>query len=99
VLHCVKAIPARGLNNQQLAERLMLSLKTVRNHIVNIFSKGLVTDCAQALLRAREAGLCLGKGKEGDLLFIALLQIAAFYVYFSYFFPAISALSHKLLHR
>jgi DNA-binding NarL/FixJ family response regulator len=34
-----------------------LTLKTVRNHVSNIFSKLQVADRAQAVLRAREAGL------------------------------------------
>ena len=35
----------------------MLSPKTVRNHVSNIFSKLQVADRAQAIMRAREAGL------------------------------------------
>jgi len=37
--------------------RLGLSLKTVRNHVSNIVSKLQVADRAQAILRARDAGL------------------------------------------
>jgi DNA-binding NarL/FixJ family response regulator len=48
---------AQGLNNPQITERLMLSSKTVRNHISNIFSKLQVADRAQAIIRARHAGL------------------------------------------
>ena len=48
---------AHGLNNFQIAERLSLSAKTVRNHISNIFSKLQVADRAQAIIRAREVGL------------------------------------------
>jgi DNA-binding NarL/FixJ family response regulator len=33
------------------------SLKTVRNHLSNIFSKLQVADRAQAIIRARSAGL------------------------------------------
>lgn len=44
-----------------IAERLTLSPKTVSNHISNIFSKLQVADRAQAIIRAREAGL----GREG----------------------------------
>jgi DNA-binding NarL/FixJ family response regulator len=48
---------AQGLNNPQITERLILSSKTVRNHISNIFSKLQVADRAQAIIRARQAGL------------------------------------------
>jgi len=48
---------AQGLNNTQIAQRLFLSGKTVRNHVSNIFSKLQVADRAQAIVRAREAGL------------------------------------------
>lgn len=48
---------SQGLNNQEIAQKLVLSSKTVRNHITNIFSKLQVADRAQAIVRAREAGL------------------------------------------
>ncbi len=48
---------ARGRNNQQIAHELYLNPKTVRNHISNIFNKLQVADRAQAIIRAREAGL------------------------------------------
>ena len=48
---------AQGHNNPQIARRLVLSPKTVRNHVWNIFAKLQVTDRAQAIVRAREAGL------------------------------------------
>jgi len=48
---------AQGLNNTEIADRLTVSAKTVRNHISNIFSKLQVADRAQAIVRAREAGL------------------------------------------
>lgn len=48
---------AQGLNNSEIAQKLVLSPKTVRNHITNIFSKLQVADRAQAIVRAREAGL------------------------------------------
>jgi DNA-binding NarL/FixJ family response regulator len=40
-----------------IADRLYLSPKTVRNHISNVFLKLQVADRAQAIVRAREAGL------------------------------------------
>ena len=48
---------AAGKNNQEIAEELFLSLKTVRNYVSNIFTKLQVVDRAQAIVRAREAGL------------------------------------------
>lgn len=48
---------ARGLSNTEITQRLVLSPKTVRNHVSNIFSKLQVADRAQAIVRAREAGL------------------------------------------
>lgn len=48
---------ARGRTNEEIAAQLVLSLKTVRNHVSNIFNKLQVADRAQAILRAREAGL------------------------------------------
>ncbi len=46
--------------NPEIAKRLYLSPKTVRNHVSNIFTKLQVADRAQAIIRAREAGL--GRG-------------------------------------
>ena len=48
---------AQGSNNAEIAGRLVLSQKTVRNHVSNVFSKLQVADRAQAIIRAREAGL------------------------------------------
>ncbi len=48
---------AAGQNNMQIARQLAVSIKTVRNHLSNIFSKLQVADRAQAMIRAREAGL------------------------------------------
>lgn len=55
---------ARGENNQIIAQRLTISTKTVSNHISNIFNKLHVADRAQAIVRARQAGL----GRESQAL-------------------------------
>ena len=47
----------QGCTNEAIAEQLVLSLKTVRNHVANICGKLQVADRAQAVIRAREAGL------------------------------------------
>ena len=48
---------ARGRANGQIAEQLALSTKTVRNNVSNIFTKLQVVDRAQAIVKAREAGI------------------------------------------
>ncbi len=48
---------ARGESNAAIAEKLSISLKTVRNHVSNIYHKLQVADRAQAAIRAREAGM------------------------------------------
>lgn len=47
---------AQGLDNAQIAARLALSEKTVRNHITHIFDKLQVENRSQAIVRARDAG-------------------------------------------
>lgn len=48
---------AAGHNNAEIARRLSITVKTVRNHASNIFSKLQVADRAEAIIRARDAGL------------------------------------------
>lgn len=48
---------ARGHPNPSIARELSLSTKTVGNYVSNIFTKLQVADRAQAMIRAREAGL------------------------------------------
>jgi DNA-binding NarL/FixJ family response regulator len=53
----VVRLMARGLNNSAIAAELSISHKTVRNYVSSIFRKLRVTDRAQAIVRARDAGL------------------------------------------
>lgn len=46
-----------NLTNQEIADRLSISLKTARNHVSNILTKLQVADRAAAIVRAREAGM------------------------------------------
>lgn len=48
---------AAGRSNPQIAQALFLSPKTVRNNVSNIFAKLQVADRAEAIVRARDAGL------------------------------------------
>ncbi len=59
---------AQGRNNAYIARHLVLSPKTVRNHISNIFAKLHAADRADAIVRAREAGLGQRRTALGDPL-------------------------------
>ena len=48
---------ARGYDNATISQRLVLSPKTVRNHIANVMAKLSLKDRAAAIIAAREAGL------------------------------------------
>jgi DNA-binding NarL/FixJ family response regulator len=58
----VLELVAQGRSNADIVRELVLSQKTVRNHVSNIFNKLQVADRAQAIVRAREAGL----GRRGQ---------------------------------
>jgi DNA-binding NarL/FixJ family response regulator len=53
----VLELMASGVSNSLIADRLGISHKTVRNHVSHIFGKLHVEDRAQAIIRARQAGL------------------------------------------
>ena len=53
ILHLI----AQGHPNPAIAKQLSLSTKTVGNYASNIFAKLQVADRAQAIIRAREAGM------------------------------------------
>jgi DNA-binding NarL/FixJ family response regulator len=52
---------AAGRNNAQIASALYLAPKTVRNNVSNILAKLQATDRAEAIIRARDAGLGGGR--------------------------------------
>ncbi len=53
----VLSLVAQGKSNQEISRQLFVSLKTVRNHVSNILVKLQVADRAQAVIRARDAGM------------------------------------------
>ncbi len=53
----ILSLLAQHMSNQEIANRLSISLKTARNHVSNILNKLQVADRTQAILRAKEAGL------------------------------------------
>lgn len=55
---------ARGLSNREISDHLVVSVKTVANHVSNIFAKLQVADRARAIVKAREGGL--GKAREPE---------------------------------
>jgi DNA-binding NarL/FixJ family response regulator len=57
----VLSLVAQGKSNREIARQLFVSLKTVRNHVSNILLKLQVADRAQAVIRARDAGI--GRGR------------------------------------
>jgi DNA-binding NarL/FixJ family response regulator len=60
----VLGLVAAGCGNHEIARRLVLSEKTVRNHVSTIFFKLHVHDRAAAVAKARDAGL--GRTPEGS---------------------------------
>ena len=53
----ILALLAQHQTNPEIARRLQLSAKTIRNHVSNVFTKLQVADRAEAIIRAREGGL------------------------------------------
>lgn len=53
----VLQLAAEGLSNKAIAKNLLISEKTVKNHITNIFSKLNANDRTQAILQALGHGL------------------------------------------
>ena len=46
-----------GLSNQEIAERLIVSLNTIKTHVKNIYAKLGVESRTQAIARARQLGI------------------------------------------
>lgn len=59
----VLALVATGRDNSEIARTLVVSPKTVANHVSNIFSKLHFQTRAQAIVAAREAGLSGDQGR------------------------------------
>ncbi|HSG18801.1 MAG TPA: response regulator transcription factor [Anaerolineae bacterium] len=55
--HEILELIARGRNNQEIASHLHITMKTVSNHISNIYNKLQVADRAQAIVLAKDAGM------------------------------------------
>ncbi len=55
--HDVLELLAQGRSNTQIGDALFVAPKTVANHVSNIFAKLQVADRAEAIIRARDAGL------------------------------------------
>ncbi|KQS99333.1 response regulator [Cellulomonas sp. Leaf395] len=53
----VLELVARGHDNRRIARELFISDKTVRNHVSSLFTKLEVPDRAEAIRRARRAGM------------------------------------------
>jgi DNA-binding NarL/FixJ family response regulator len=53
----VLALIAQGADNSEIAARLHISGKTVSNHISSIFNKLQLANRAQAIIKARDAGI------------------------------------------
>ena len=63
--HEILELIAAGRPNADIADRLAITPKTVRNHVANVFNKLRVATRGEAIVRAREAGM--GGGPEtGD---------------------------------
>ncbi len=62
--HDILTLLANGASNHDIAQRLGLSPKTVSNYLSSIFNKLQVADRAEAILRARDAGLGPSSARE-----------------------------------
>jgi len=59
----VLQLAAEGLSNKEIAQRLVISEKTAKNHVSNIFAKLQVNDRTQAVIHALRRGLVTLSGE------------------------------------
>ena len=59
----ILSLIAAGQTNDRIASSLSLSSKTIRNNVSSIFTKLQVADRAEAIVRARRAGLGVAEGE------------------------------------
>ena len=64
--NAILRLVAQGEGNAEIARRLFISEKTVRNHLTNIFEKLGVDSRARAIVLARDRGLCLGRASRSN---------------------------------
>ena len=57
---------AAGKGNATIAHELVISLKTVRNHVSNVFTKLQVSDRSAAIVKARQGGLGGPTGRDAN---------------------------------
>jgi len=62
----VLALIGRGLSNSEIAQRLFLSMATVKTHVNRVFSKLELRDRVQAVVLAYETGMVRPGEREND---------------------------------
>lgn len=62
----ILALIADGVDNLEIASRLTLSTKTVRNHVHNVYRKLQVRSRSEAIVQARDAGLGKPRGASSS---------------------------------
>lgn len=60
----VLGLVGRGLSNDQIAQHLTISIKTVKSHISHLLSKLAARDRAQLVIAAYDAGLVTSRNRS-----------------------------------